>query len=163
MPTQTLDPAFHRLLSGRYIATLGTENADGSIHLTAVWYVSESGSLYIATSSRTQKARNVAARPKASLMVDARKPGTERGVTAAGKVEVLSGSQSHEINRRIHDRYLSTAAISDPHVGPVFASFDDVTIRLIPTSWITWDMAVLDAQALGGQLGKNPGYLLPLD
>lgn len=163
MPTQTLDPAFHGLLTGRYIATLGTENADGSIHLTAVWYLSESGSLYIATSSRTQKARNVAARPKASLMVDARKPGTERGVTAAGKVEVISGSQSHEINRRIHDRYLSAAAISDPHVGPVFASFDDVTIRLIPTSWITWDMAVLDAQALGGRMAKNPCYLLPLD
>ncbi len=163
MPTQTLDPAFHGLLTGRYIATLGTENADGSIHLTAVWYLSESGSLYIATSSRTQKARNVAAQPEASLMVDARKPGTERGVTAAGKVEVISGSQSHEINRRIHDGYLGAAAISDPHVGPVFASFDDVTIRLIPTSSITWDMAVLDAQALGGQIAKNACYLLPLD
>jgi PPOX class probable F420-dependent enzyme len=163
MPTQTLDPAFQQLLRGRYIATLGTENADGSIHLTAVWYLFESGSLYIATSSRTQKARNVTARPKASLMVDARKPGTERGVTAAGRVEVISGDQSQEINRRVHSRYLSEAAISDPHVGPVFGSFDDVTIRLTPTSWITWDMAVLDAQAFGGRLGKTPGYMLPLD
>ena len=75
MPTNTLDPAFQGLLNGRYIATLGTENADGSIHLTAVWYLFEAGSLYVATSSRTQKARNAAARPKASLMVDARKPG----------------------------------------------------------------------------------------
>ena len=163
MPTQTLDPSFEKLMLGRYIATLGTENADGSIHLTAVWYLFESGSLYIATSSRTQKARNVAARPKASLMVDARKPGTERGVTAAGKVEVISGSQSQEINRRIHSRYLSAAALSDPHIGPVFASFDDVTIRLTPTSWFTWDMAMLDAQAFGGRLGKTPGYMLPLD
>jgi PPOX class probable F420-dependent enzyme len=163
MPIQALGPAFRELLSGRYIATLGTENANGSIHLTAIWYLFESDSLYVATSSRTQKARNVAARPKASLMVDARKPGTERGVTAAGKAEVISGNQSREINRRIHDRYLSAAAISDPHVGPVFAAFDDVTIRLVPTSWITWDMAVLDAQALGGRLGKNPGYMLPLD
>ncbi len=163
MPTQTLDPSFQELLRGRYIATLGTEKADGSIHLTAVWYLFESGSLYVATSSRTQKARNVAARPKASLMVDARKPGAERGVTAAGKVEVISGSQSQEINRRIHSRYLSAAAMSDPEIGPVFASFDDVTIRLTPVSWITWDMAVLDAQAFGGKLGRTPGYLLPLD
>ena len=163
MPTQTLDPAFQQLLRGRHIATLGTETADGSIHLTAVWYLFESGSLYIATSSRTQKARNVTARPKASLMVDARRPGTERGVTAAGRVEVISGEQSQAINRRIHSRYLSAAAISDPHVGPVFASFDDVTLRLTPESWITWDMAVLDAQAFGGRLGKTPGYLLPLD
>ncbi len=149
MPTQTLDPTLQEFLRGRHIATLGTENADGTIHLTAVWYLFESGSLYIATSSKTQKARNVAARPKASLMVDARKPGTERGVTAAGKVEVISGDQSKEINRRIHCRYLSAAAISD--------------IRLTPASWFSWDMAVLDAQALGGRLGANPGYMLPLD
>jgi hypothetical protein len=96
-------------------------------------------------------------------MVDSRKPGSERGVTAAGKVEVISGHQSQEINQRIDSRYLSAAAISDPHVGPVFASFDDVSIRLTPTSWITWDMGVLDAQALGGRLGKTPGYMLPLD
>jgi len=163
MPTQALDPSFHDLLRGRFIATLGTENDDGTIHLTAVWYLFEDGALFIATSSKTRKARNVMARPKASLMVDARKPGTERGVTAAGRVELISGDHSHEINRRVHSRYLSAAAMSDPHVGPVFAGFDDVTIRLTPVSWITWDMAVLDAQALGGRLGKTPGYMLPLD
>ena len=163
MPSQTLDPTFQELLRGRYIATLGTQNADGTIHLTAVWYVFEDGCLYVATASRTQKSRNVVARPKASLMVDARKPGKERGVTAAGKVEVISGAQSQKINRSIHSRYLSAAAISDPQVGPVFAAFDDVTLRLTPISWITWDMAVLDAQALGGRLGKTPAYTLPLD
>ena len=163
MPTQTLGPAFQELLRGRYIASLGTENVDGSIHLTAVWYLFEDGCLYVATSSKTQKGRNVAARSKASLMVDVRKPGAERGVTATGAVDMISGKQSQEINRRIHSRYLSAAAMSDPGIGPVFESFDDITIRLTPTSWITWDMAVLDAQALGGRLGGTPGYLLPLD
>jgi PPOX class probable F420-dependent enzyme len=163
MATQQLDPNFHDLLRGRYIATLGTENADGTIHLTAVWYLFEDGCLFIATSSKTKKSRNVVSRPKASLMVDARKPGRERGVTAAGRVELISGKVSREINRRLHSRYLSAAAMSDPHVGPVFESFDDVTIRVTPVSWIAWDMAVLDAQALGGRLGRTPGYLLPLD
>jgi len=163
MPTQTLDPTFQGLLQGRYIATLGTENAEGTIHLTAVWYLFEDGSLFIATSSKSRKARNVAARPKASLMIDARRPGSERGVNAAGRAELISGSQSREINRRIHKRYMSAAAISDPHVGPVFESFDDVTIRLAPVSWTAWDMAVLDAQAFGGRLGRTPGYLLALD
>ena len=163
MPTRTLDPALQELLRGRYIATFGTENSDGSIHLTAVWYLFESGSLYVATSSKSRKARNVAARPRASLMVDVRRPGAERGVTAAGRADVITGDQSQEINRRIHGRYMSAGAISDPHIGPVFASFDDVTIRLAPESWTTWDMAVLDAQALGGRLSGTPGYLLPLD
>ena len=163
MPTQTLDPTFQGLLQGRYIATLGTENSDGTIHLTAVWYLFENGSLFIATSSKSRKARNIAARPNASLMIDARRPGTERGVNAAGRAELISGSQSRAINRRIHSRYMSAAAISDPHVGPVFESFDDVTIRLAPVSWTAWDMAVLDAQAFGGRLGATPGYLLALD
>ncbi|MGH9546848.1 MAG: pyridoxamine 5'-phosphate oxidase family protein [Terriglobales bacterium] len=163
MPTQTLDPTLQEFLRGRYIATLGTENPGGTIHLTAVWYLFEDGHLFIATSSKSRKARNLVARPKASLMVDARKPGAERGVTAAGRVEMVSGDPSREINRRIHSRYMSPAAMSDPQVGPVFASFDDVTLRLTPISWTTWDMAVLDAQALGGRLGGTPGYLLALD
>jgi PPOX class probable F420-dependent enzyme len=163
MSTQTLDPTLQEFLRGRYIATLGTENADGTIHLTAVWYLFEDGRLFVATSSKTRKARNAVARPTASLMVDVRKPGTERGVTAAGRVELISGDQSQEINRRVHSRYMSAAAMSDPRVGPVFASFDDVTIRLTPVSWFAWDMAVLDAQALGGRLSGTPGYLLPLD
>ena len=163
MPTQTLDATFQEFLRGRYIATLGTENADGTIHLTAVWYLFEDGSLFVATSSKSRKARNIAARPKASLMVDLRKPGAERGVNAVGRAELITGGQSREINRRIHSRYMSAAAMNDPRIEPVFASFDDVTIRLTPVSWTTWDMKVLDAQAFGGRLGGTPGYLLPLD
>ena len=163
MSTEILDAKFEDLLRGRYIATLGTENSDGTIHLTAVWFLYTYGSLFVATSSSTRKLRNITARPKASLMVDIRKPGAERGVTGAGKVEVISGEQSQEINRRIHSRYMSSAAMSDPRIGPVFASFDDVTIQLTPTSWTTWDMKVLDAQAFGGRLGGTPGYLLTLD
>jgi len=163
MPTQKLDPTFHTILRGRYIAALGTENADRTVHLTAVWYLFEDGCLFIATSSESRKARNVAARPKGSLMVDVRKPGAERGVSAIGKVDLISGDGSQAINRRIHSRYMSAAAMSDPHIEPVFASFDDVTIRLAPDSWTSWDMAVLDAQAFGGRLGGTPGYLLPLD
>jgi uncharacterized protein YhbP (UPF0306 family) len=163
MPTQTLDPAFHEFLRGRHIATLGTENPDATIHLTAVWYLFEDGCLFVATSCKTRKARNVVARSNASLMVDARKPGTERGVTATGKADLIAHSQSQQINRRIHSRYLSAAAMADPHVEPVFARFDDVTIRLTPVSWISWDMAVLDTQVFGGRLGHTAGYLLPLD
>jgi hypothetical protein len=162
MPLQ-LDPGLHELLQRRLIATLATQNTDGSIHLTAVWFLFENNSFYIATSSKTKKARNILANPKASLMVDMRKPGTERGLTAACKAELLSGDLSKQLNRRIHSRYLSSAAMADPQIEPVFASFDDVTIQLTPESSFAWDMATLDAQAFGGRLGGTPGYLLPLD
>src|ERR1700733_12357346 len=150
MPIPTLNPSLEELLRGRYIATVGTENPDGTIHLTAVWYLFEDGCLFIATSSKTRKARNIAARPQAALMVDVRKPGVERGVNGAGKAELISGEESKEINRRIHSRYLSAAAMSDPQIEPVFASFDDVTIRITPRAWNAWNMAELDAQAFQG-------------
>jgi general stress protein 26 len=162
MPLQ-LDQSLHELLQRRLIATLATQNTDGSIHLTAVWFLFEENSFYIATSSKTKKARNILAKPKASLMVDIRKPGTELGLTAACRAELLSGDRSKQLNRRIHSRYLSAVAMADPGIEPVFASFDDVTIRLTPESSFTWDMATLDAQAFGGRLGGIPGYLLPLD
>ena len=164
MPTQQLDAAgLQEFLQGRHVAAIATENADGTIHMTAVWYLFEKGRLFIATSSRTKKAQNLAARPNASVMIDSRKPGTERGVNAAGRAELITGKESQEINRRIHSRYLSAAALEDPQIGPVFASFDDVTIQISPASWISWDMAALDAQAFGGKLGRTPGYMLPTE
>jgi PPOX class probable F420-dependent enzyme len=163
MATQTLDAKLQELLRGRHIATLGTENADGSMHLTAVWYLFEDEALFVATSTKTRKYRNVVTRPKASLMVDLRRPGTEWGVSAAGVAEVITGARSQEINRRVHGRYLSAAALADPAVGAVFAGFDDVTLRIAPASWFSWDMASLDAQVFGGKLSGTPGYLLALD
>ncbi len=163
MSTQTPDATSLDLLAKRYIATLATENPDSTLHLTAVWYLFEDGKLFIATSSKSRKARNLHARSKASLMIDVRKPGEERGVTAAGTVELISGNRSQQINRRIHSRYMSQAAIADQAIGPVFELFDDVTICLTPRSWTAWNMAVLDAQAFGGRLCGTPGYLLPLD
>jgi nitroimidazol reductase NimA-like FMN-containing flavoprotein (pyridoxamine 5'-phosphate oxidase superfamily) len=149
-------------LTGRFIASLGTENEDGSIHLTAVWYLSDGGCLYVATSSRTRKARNAAARPKASLMVDIRKPASERGLVALCTVDVIAGEGSKEINARVHRRYMSEAALADPGVGGTMAAMDDITLRLTPTRWYAWDMRTLDDAVFGGAM-KTPGYLLPLD
>jgi nitroimidazol reductase NimA-like FMN-containing flavoprotein (pyridoxamine 5'-phosphate oxidase superfamily) len=160
MPEDVMDANLEEFLNGRHIAT---ENADGSIHMTAVWYIFEAGKLYVATSSKTKKARNLAARRKASLMIDSRKPGKERGVTATGTAELISGRESQEINQRIHSRYLIEAALADPGIGPVFAGFDDVTVQLTPISWISWDMAAIDAQAFDRRLGGTPGYMLPID
>jgi len=158
----TASSAAQEFLKGRFIASLGTENEDGSIHLTAVWYLFEGNCLYVATSSRSRKARNVLSRPKASLMVDSRKPGSEQGVVALGSAAVLTGDSPREINTRIHRRYMSEVALARPDVGGKMAALDDVTIKLSPANWYAWDMGELDAAVFGGAL-KTPGYLLPLD
>jgi PPOX class probable F420-dependent enzyme len=155
-----LDPKFLPLLAGKRIASFSTQNEDGSPHLTAVWYLYQDGCFFVATSSRTRKARNLSARPHATIMVEARKLGSERGVTATGPVEILSEAKAQEWNGRIHGRYLSAAALADPRVGPVFAAFDDICIRVRPQVWTWWDMAELDAIVLGGCFARNPDYLL---
>src|SRR4051812_22978939 len=156
------DPLVQELLNGRFIATFSTLNDDGSAHLTSVWYLFDGGHLYVATASRTRKFRNVQARPVASLMVDSRDPLASRGVTCAGPAEVLTGDVSRDLNSRIHRRYLSEAALRDTRVGPVFAGWDDVTVKIAPCEVYTWDMRELDRAVLGGAMA-TPGYLLDLE
>jgi Pyridoxamine 5'-phosphate oxidase len=150
------------LLSRRLIGSLGTENDDGSIHLTAIWYRFEAGLLFVATSSRSRKARNIVVRPKASLMWDLRKAGSERGVVAICSADVITGERSKEINSRIHHRYMLEAALADLRAGGTMAAMDDITLRLTPTGWYAWDMRTLDEAVFGGTM-KTPEYLLPLD
>jgi len=158
----TMPSGAEEILAGRFIASLGTQNEDGSIHLTAVWYLFEGGCLYVATSSRSRKARNVLSGRKASLMVDIREPASERGVVAMCTADVLTGESSREINARIHGRYMSESALADPRAGGTMAAMDDITLKLTPTGWYTWDMRTLDDALFGGSM-KTPGYLLPLD
>jgi hypothetical protein len=158
----TMPPGSQEILRGRYIASLGTESEDGSVHLTAVWYLFEDGCLFVATSSRSRKARNVVSRPKATLMVDIRTPASERGLVAVCATEVISGESSKQINARIHRRYMSEAAIADPRAGGTMAAMDDITLKLTPSGWYSWDMRTLDDMLFGGSM-KTPGYVLPLD
>ena len=157
------DSLVQEMLSGRYVATVATGNDDSSIHMVAVWYLSEGAHIYVATSSRTRKARNLCANSKVSLMIDSRDPAASRGINVTGTAQLLTGAASSLWNGKIHRKYLSAAALVDPQVGPVFAAWDDVTIRITPLSVITWDMREIDRLAFGSALQRNPSYLLPLE
>ena len=156
------DAMVRQLLDGRHIASLATENPDGSIHIVAVWYWFDGTHVCVATSSRSRKARNLQSRPKVSLMVDARDPVASYGMTIAGTAQILTADLSRKSNAEIHRKYLSEAALADANVGPVFAAWDDVTIQIAPASVIAWDMRQADRQFFGGSLERNPTYLLPL-
>lgn len=156
------DVLVRQLLDGRHIASLATQNQDGSIHMVAVWYWFNGTHVYVATSSRSRKARNLQSNPKVSLMIDARDPTASYGITLAGTAQILTGGGSRKNNQEIHRKYLSEAALADPRVGPVFAAWDDVTIQIVPAKVIAWDMREADRQFFGGVLGCNPAYLLPL-
>jgi|SRR5208283_2380975 len=156
------DALVRQLLDGRYVASLATENPDGSIHMVAVWYWFDGAHVLVATSSRSRKARNLQSHPRASLMIDSRDPAASCGITIAGTAQILTADLSRKSNAEIHRKYLSEAALADTRVGPVFAAWDDVTIQIAPASVIAWDMRQADRQFFGGSFERNPAYLLPL-
>ena len=162
------DPLVQQLLTNRYIATLGTQSPNGLIHQVAVWYLfvpseasDASPHIYIATSTRTRKARNIQSNPNVSLMIDSRDPASSFGANITGSARFITGDASRQLNHRVHAKYMSPAALADPQVGPLFSAMDDVTIEITPGSVITWDMRSLDQQVFHSAFAKNPSYLLP--
>jgi PPOX class probable F420-dependent enzyme len=153
---RTLDDSGRQFLSGRRYATLATQNEDGSIHTTPVWYLFEDDTFYVGAPSFSRKVRNLFARPNATVLVESRKPGRDRWVSASGRVEILREEKSREVNSRILRRYLTEEAIADPRVGPAFAAVDDITICLKPESWRSWRSSDVDEQFFGGLLGSAP-------
>ena len=154
-----LRPDYEPLLAQRRIASLGTLNEDGTLHLTAVWYLWEDGVFFVPTFATSRKARNVAARPHAALMVDARANGSAlSGIAASGPAEVLRGAASRAVNERIWARYLTEQGLADGRVGGAIATSDDVTIRLEPARIHSWSTA----QDFDGAF-ERPGTTLPLE
>jgi PPOX class probable F420-dependent enzyme len=152
------------LLEGRHYAMLATLDADGGPHLTPVWYLFREGQMFVGCPSRSRKARNAAARPTASIVVDVRKPGAERWVAGSGPVAILRGDEARKLNAAIQERYLTEDALRDPRVGPGFAAADDVTLRISPSRWRSWNSADLDAQFFGGLLSATPQkWFRPVD
>ena len=159
-----LSDSMRELLNGRHYATLATLNADGSMHLTPVWYLFEDERLFVETAASDRKVRNILARPAASLLVDSRKQGAERWVSASGTAEIIRGERSKAINAKIQQRYLTKAGLEDPRVGPVLAAASEVTIGLTPHTWRSFDLKRFDDQFFGGILGRTPEqWFLPVD
>jgi hypothetical protein len=81
-----------------------------------------------------------------------------------GETLFFDGDEAQKINAGIRQRYLTEDALGDERVEPVFAAGDDVTIRLSPTRWRSWQARDLDERYFGGILGQTPArWFLSLD
>ena len=152
-----LNDSMRDFLNGCHYATLGTINDDGSIHMTTVWYLFENDRFYFVTGSSARKARNCKARPNASVVVDSRRiQGEEKSISTSGSVEIITGDESREINKRIVRRYITEEGINDETVGPVFEVAGEEVICLTPGSWNTYELKSVDDAYFGGVLRKDP-------
>jgi PPOX class probable F420-dependent enzyme len=137
------------VLADRGAAALGTLNADGSVHLTYVLFLFEDDRFLVETASSTRKARNVAARPSASILVQGRAT-TGRSVMVSAECEarVIAADEARTVNHRLRAKYLAADAIEA--VDRVWDAFDDIAIELRPVRWRTWTGAELQAATEAG-------------
>ena len=132
------------LLDERRYAVLATHDADDGIHLTPIWFLFEEERFHFASSSGSRKVKNVERRASASVVVEARRRGRERWVSASGPVVVLRGAEAAAVNARIRRRYLTPEALGGP-VDATLTAADDVTLRLTPTGWRSWAAEIGDS------------------
>jgi PPOX class probable F420-dependent enzyme len=131
-------------LSERRYAVLATHDLDGGIRLTPIWFLFEDDHFYFASSSRSQKVKNLEQSFSASVVVDAREPGRERWVSASGPVEILRDGEGRSINARIRRRYLAREALDGP-IEAALAESDDVTLTLAPAAWRSWTAPIVES------------------
>ena len=125
------------VLGQRLTATVGTLNADGSVHLAYVIFLHEAGRLYLETSSVTRKARNARRSGAASLLVQGR-ASSGRGlmVAAEGVARVVEGPEAQEVNRRLRAKYLKPEVLDA--IDRVWGPLDDVAVEITPDRWRSW-------------------------
>jgi len=134
------------VLEQRGIATLGTLNEDGSIHLAYIMFLHEGGRLYLETSSVTRKARNAKDRGQASLLVEGwASTGRSLMVAAEGAARIISGAEAVAINHRIRAKYVKPEALDG--IDRAYGRFDDIAIEITPARWRSWTNTLLRAEA----------------
>jgi PPOX class probable F420-dependent enzyme len=146
-PSTANEPAdgICQFLERQLYLTLATLNPDGSLHVVPLLYLFAEGRFYVATSSSTRKARNLAARPDVTVTIDDRT--TIEWVSAVGTAELIRGQRSREINRRLYSLWMTPEGVAV--VGHLLQEgmpseqgtyVEDVTIEITPTRWSAWDM-----------------------
>ena len=151
------------LLTKRLNATIGTLNSDGSIHLAYVIFLYEEGRFYFETSSVTRKARNVGARPTASLIVQG-SVSSGRHIMAEneGTARLLGGDEAREVNRRLRAKYITDDALD--RVDNAWNEFDDVAIEITPgPRWRSWCGEIFNAETIVAMGGTMQGVWRPDD
>lgn len=95
------------LIRDNIVVGLTTVLPDGALQSTAVWCLYEDGYVYISTSKQSRKAKNLAERPQANILViDPKDPG--RYIELRGEVDEITSENAAEKLREIIKLYNSS-------------------------------------------------------
>ncbi len=123
------------ILERRVYAVLATQNDDGAPHLAPVMFLFENERIVIETGTATRKARNVAARPHASVLVQIPEAAWVLGV---GPAAIVRGADAVGHHDNIRAKYLTEGG--QEACGRLLDEMDDVIILVEPTHWLSWDL-----------------------
>jgi len=133
------DALVRELLGERLVGVLATFDPALSIHAVPMWYALHEDCVLLATGSRSRKVRNLESDPRATFVVHDSRPGYEVcGTSIAGRVEMVRGLEALDLVDRVHARYIAGGADEDLAVRELLTS-DDVALRLLPVTALTWD------------------------
>lgn len=120
------------------IARLASYNADGTIHLAPAWFLYDEGHVLIGTQRISCKARNVAAEPQVTVLVDDPEP-PFKGVIIYGAAQV---DQEDAAAKRapIFAKYMPRERAEELAHG-LAEQFDPVIIRVRSERMISYDYA----------------------
>jgi PPOX class probable F420-dependent enzyme len=108
----TFNEATRRLLDGKSLATVATVNPDGGPQSSVVWVKREGDIVLISTTTRTQKARNLARDPRISVAIfDRENP--SYSVEIRGLAELREDPEK-ALPRELYRKYLGTEAPPEP-------------------------------------------------
>ena len=147
-PTQSLelrgdavlaDRLVAELLAARLIGVLATIEPDGSVHAVPMWFAPAEGAILLATGSRSRKVRNLERDPRATLVLHDSRPGADVcGTSMRGRVELVHGAPAKPLIERVHRRFVSEPGLALSEVSE-FLAYDDVALRFVPETAVTWD------------------------
>ncbi len=156
--TAGLTDGARAILGRRLYAVLGTQNDDATPHLAPVMFLFDGEQILVETGGTTRKARNVAARGRASVLVHTP---DAAWVIGEGPAVVAAGGEGRRLRDRIRAKYLTSEGLQ-ACVG-LLDEMDDVTIVVSPTRWLSWDLAAFMGalSSRGVDLASADAWFLP--
>lgn len=143
------DPdVLEEFLAGRYLAIVGTYRTDGTVQLTANWYIAEGGTIYLPTFEQSYKVKNVQCDPRAAVIVDSRGVGPMRAAATNGPATTIEGAEALAIARRCWERYVTPAGMEDPGLGGMLCGHDPVCVAVEAGSWSWTDQGEIFSNKL---------------
>lgn len=127
------------LLGQQKVCRLATVDRYGQPHVVPVWHILLDGDIYIETSPRSKKGRNLQVNPRAALVVDAGDSfESYKGIMIQGRVEFVKDKQMlSRFRDAMAQRYFGTA--EHPGYKYLISGSDPLLMKVIPKKVVTWD------------------------